>query len=212
MIFTNVLLVSSQPEDRESVRAALDAIRGQPYRLEVVDSLADCLAASAKAAWTRSCSTSTSRQRRDHDVPAHPAQGDDHSDRGARRRGRRGTRSPGGPSRRARLPAEGAGHGAAGGQGAPLRDRAHPHAQGAQGVRAALSRALPERHGRVFQTTVDGKFMAANPALVRMLGYDSEDELLAVDVARDVYADPRTVTAGSRRWRSSAKYAMRSCC
>ena len=42
----------------------------------------------------------------------------------------------------------------------------------------------------VFQTTVDGKFMAANPALVRMLGYDTEDDLLAVDVARDVYADP----------------------
>jgi diguanylate cyclase (GGDEF)-like protein/PAS domain S-box-containing protein len=42
----------------------------------------------------------------------------------------------------------------------------------------------------VFQTTIDGKFMAANPALVRMLGYDNEDELLALDVARDVYADP----------------------
>jgi diguanylate cyclase (GGDEF)-like protein/PAS domain S-box-containing protein len=41
----------------------------------------------------------------------------------------------------------------------------------------------------VFQTTPDGKFMAANPALVRMLGYDSEDELLAVDVAHDVYMD-----------------------
>jgi diguanylate cyclase (GGDEF)-like protein/PAS domain S-box-containing protein len=42
----------------------------------------------------------------------------------------------------------------------------------------------------VFQTTPDGKFMAANPALVRMLGYDSEDELLAVDVAADIYMDP----------------------
>jgi diguanylate cyclase (GGDEF)-like protein/PAS domain S-box-containing protein len=42
----------------------------------------------------------------------------------------------------------------------------------------------------VFQTTPDGKFMAANPALVRMLGYDSEDELLAVDVARDIYMEP----------------------
>jgi diguanylate cyclase (GGDEF)-like protein/PAS domain S-box-containing protein len=41
----------------------------------------------------------------------------------------------------------------------------------------------------VFQTTPDGKFMAANPALVRMLGYDSEDELLALDVARDIYVD-----------------------
>jgi diguanylate cyclase (GGDEF)-like protein/PAS domain S-box-containing protein len=42
----------------------------------------------------------------------------------------------------------------------------------------------------VFQTTPDGKFMAANPALVRMLGYDSEDELIELDVARDVYMDP----------------------
>ena len=42
----------------------------------------------------------------------------------------------------------------------------------------------------VFQTTADGKFMAANPALVRMLGYESEDELLELDVAHDVYMDP----------------------
>jgi diguanylate cyclase (GGDEF)-like protein/PAS domain S-box-containing protein len=42
----------------------------------------------------------------------------------------------------------------------------------------------------VFQTTPDGRFMAANPALVRMLGYDSEDELLEVDVGADVYMDP----------------------
>ena len=42
----------------------------------------------------------------------------------------------------------------------------------------------------VFQTTTDGKFMAANPALVRMLGYASEDELLELDVARDIYMDP----------------------
>ena len=42
----------------------------------------------------------------------------------------------------------------------------------------------------VFQTTGDGKFMAANPALVRMLGYDSEDELTDLDIARDVYMDP----------------------
>jgi len=42
----------------------------------------------------------------------------------------------------------------------------------------------------VFQTTGDGKFMAANPALVRMLGYGTEDELLELDVTRDVYMDP----------------------
>jgi diguanylate cyclase (GGDEF)-like protein/PAS domain S-box-containing protein len=42
----------------------------------------------------------------------------------------------------------------------------------------------------VFQTTPDGKFMAANPALVRMLGYDCEDELIALNVSRDIYVDP----------------------
>lgn len=42
----------------------------------------------------------------------------------------------------------------------------------------------------VFQTTPDGKFMAANPALVRMLGYGSEDELLELDIARDIYLFP----------------------
>jgi diguanylate cyclase (GGDEF)-like protein/PAS domain S-box-containing protein len=42
----------------------------------------------------------------------------------------------------------------------------------------------------VFQTTPEGKFMAANPALVRLLGYDSEDELLELDIGRDVYLFP----------------------
>ena len=39
----------------------------------------------------------------------------------------------------------------------------------------------------VFQTTPDGHFMAANPALVRLLGYESEDELLELNIARDLY-------------------------
>lgn len=43
----------------------------------------------------------------------------------------------------------------------------------------------------VYRTTVDGRFLTANPAVVRMLGYDSMDELLALDIARDVYVDPR---------------------
>lgn len=42
----------------------------------------------------------------------------------------------------------------------------------------------------VFQTTPDGKFMAANPALVRLLGYHSEDELLELSIARDLYMYP----------------------
>ncbi|HEX6030204.1 MAG TPA: PAS domain S-box protein [Tepidiformaceae bacterium] len=42
----------------------------------------------------------------------------------------------------------------------------------------------------VFQTTPDGRILTANPALVEMLGYHSEDELLAVNVAEDLYFDP----------------------
>ena len=65
----------------------------------------------------------------------------------------------------------------------------------------------------VFQTTPDGKFMAANPALVRMLGYDSEDELLELDVARDIYMDRRsTATTGQDDGRAAARCAMPSCC
>jgi diguanylate cyclase (GGDEF)-like protein/PAS domain S-box-containing protein len=39
----------------------------------------------------------------------------------------------------------------------------------------------------VFQTTPDGKFMAANPALVRLLGYTSEDELAELSIGEDLY-------------------------
>ncbi len=42
----------------------------------------------------------------------------------------------------------------------------------------------------IYRSTVDGRFLTVNPALVEMLGYGSRAELLAVDLARDVYADP----------------------
>ncbi len=42
----------------------------------------------------------------------------------------------------------------------------------------------------VFQSTGDGRFISANPALVRLLGYASEDELLGIDIARDLYMYP----------------------
>lgn len=41
----------------------------------------------------------------------------------------------------------------------------------------------------VYQTTADGRVLTANAALVRMLGYDSVDELLAMN-ARDWYMQP----------------------
>ena len=42
----------------------------------------------------------------------------------------------------------------------------------------------------IYRSTPDGKFVSVNPALVQMLGYDSESELLGVDLTTDVYASP----------------------
>ena len=41
----------------------------------------------------------------------------------------------------------------------------------------------------VFQTTVDGKFMAANPALARLYGYPSPSALMSGldDIGRQLY-------------------------
>jgi PAS domain S-box-containing protein len=44
----------------------------------------------------------------------------------------------------------------------------------------------------IFQTTVEGRFVTANPALARMLGYDSPEELLenVSNIAEQLYTDP----------------------
>jgi len=42
----------------------------------------------------------------------------------------------------------------------------------------------------IYRSSVDGRFLTVNPALVRMLGYESAQQLLAVDLAVDIYADP----------------------
>jgi PAS domain S-box-containing protein len=39
----------------------------------------------------------------------------------------------------------------------------------------------------VYQTTPDGEILTANPAMARMLGYDSETDLLLLNVERDLY-------------------------
>lgn len=45
----------------------------------------------------------------------------------------------------------------------------------------------------IFQTTPNGRFITANPALARILGYDSPDELLSsrTDIAHQHYVEPR---------------------
>ena len=44
----------------------------------------------------------------------------------------------------------------------------------------------------IFQSTLDGRFLTANPALARMLGYESPDELLAAisDIGDQLYVEP----------------------
>ncbi len=55
-----------------------------------------------------------------------------------------------------------------------------------QGYRRLVEHAI---YG-VYRSDRAGRFLAVNPALVRMLGYASEEELLEVDVATQVYVDP----------------------
>jgi PAS domain S-box-containing protein len=42
-------------------------------------------------------------------------------------------------------------------------------------------------HDGIYQSTIDGRILSANPALVKMLGYSSEDELKCLNVGKDVY-------------------------
>jgi PAS domain S-box-containing protein len=44
----------------------------------------------------------------------------------------------------------------------------------------------------IFQTTPEGKYLSANPALARMYGYDSAEELIAdlTDITRQLYVQP----------------------
>jgi PAS domain S-box-containing protein len=53
-------------------------------------------------------------------------------------------------------------------------------------ARALIARAA---YG-IARETIDGRFLDVNPALVAMLGYDSAEVLLAVDIAAAVYRDP----------------------
>jgi PAS domain S-box-containing protein len=42
----------------------------------------------------------------------------------------------------------------------------------------------------IYRSTPDGRFLAVNATMVRLLGYDSADEVLLLRMSRDVYADP----------------------
>ncbi|HZI22598.1 MAG TPA: PAS domain S-box protein [Gemmatimonadales bacterium] len=42
----------------------------------------------------------------------------------------------------------------------------------------------------IYRSSLDGRFLTVNPALVRMLGYEAAEELLGVDLETQVYFDP----------------------
>jgi PAS domain S-box-containing protein len=44
-------------------------------------------------------------------------------------------------------------------------------------------------HDGIYQSTIDGKILTANPALVKMLGYESEEELKLMNIAGDIYVN-----------------------
>src|SRR5678815_3058231 len=41
----------------------------------------------------------------------------------------------------------------------------------------------------MYRSNAEGRFVFVNPALVALLGYDQADDVLALDLARDVYVD-----------------------
>ena len=43
----------------------------------------------------------------------------------------------------------------------------------------------------IYRVTLDGTLLSVNPALVSMLGYGSEDELMRCNLERDIYRDPQ---------------------
>jgi len=42
----------------------------------------------------------------------------------------------------------------------------------------------------VYKSTHEGRFIEANPAMVRMLGYDSKEDLFSIDIKTQLYFDP----------------------
>jgi diguanylate cyclase (GGDEF)-like protein/PAS domain S-box-containing protein len=187
----NVLLISAQPADRARVADALDAIRGRPYRLEVMSTLADGLARlklgrvdaillDLQLPDSAGLTTFLRTQPKATHVPIIVLVGE-HNDEAGAEAVQRGALDF---LVREQLDAG-------------IIERVLRYATERTHTLLAL-KASEQRYRElfqnvtagVFQTTADGKFMAANPALIRMLGYSSEDELLELDISRDVYMDP----------------------
>src|SRR5579864_4677613 len=67
------------------------------------------------------------------------------------------------------------------------RDRAEKELRHSQARYRALAGNLS--YG-ICRCSLDGRFLEVNEAMMRMLGYESREELLALDLARDIIQDP----------------------
>jgi diguanylate cyclase (GGDEF)-like protein/PAS domain S-box-containing protein len=191
MSHVTVLLLCPRPSDKARVAEALNSVRGQPYRLEVASSLAeglsrlkhgrvDAMLLDLNLPDSTGLTTFLRTQPKAPRIPIVVLVNDGEEEIGSDAVAR-------GALDYLRL----------GDISGPVIEKVLRYATERTHTLLAL-KASEQRYRElfqnvtagVFQTTSDGKFMAANPALVRMLGYASEDELLELDVARDIYMDP----------------------
>jgi PAS domain S-box-containing protein len=57
----------------------------------------------------------------------------------------------------------------------------------------------------IYRSGLDGKFLDMNPAVVSMLGYNSADEVLALDPNHDVFVDPTEFSTLMQNFRNGAR-------
>lgn len=55
----------------------------------------------------------------------------------------------------------------------------------------------------IYRSSLDGRFLEVNPAVVRILGYDTAEEVLALDMTSQVYVDPTFRAALLKRERGN---------
>ena len=74
---------------------------------------------------------------------------------------------------------------------------ARKHAQEALRQSEERTRALIDRAAYgIFRSTRAGRFLDVNPALVSMLGYDSAEQLMRIDIGGDLYSMAMTRMPG----------------
>src|SRR5882762_10457080 len=91
----------------------------------------------------------------------------------------------------------------------PLAARGRRGKNGAGGIGAIVVEDTPRRHAEralrrsgadyraiveqatygIYRSSLEGRFLKVNPALVTMLGYETEGQILALELDRDVYVD-----------------------